>query len=52
MSDSNIYIFSADAKPKAGGVAEFTHQIAKALHDLERLGAVITPQQQTGALPF
>jgi len=52
MSDSNIYIFSADAKPKAGGVAEFTHQIAKALHDLERLGAVITPQQQTGALPY
>ena len=52
MSDSNIYIFSADAKPKAGGVAEFTHQIAKALHDLKRLGAVITPQQQTGALPY
>ncbi|WP_103019804.1 glycosyltransferase family 4 protein [Salinibacter altiplanensis] len=52
MSVSNVYIFSADAKPKAGGVAEFTHQIAKAVHDLGRLGAVITSQQQNGALPY
>ena len=42
MNHSEIYVFSADAKPMAGGVAEFTHQIAKALRSLDRLGAVIT----------
>jgi len=52
MGDYNIYIFSADAKPKDGGVAEFTHQIAKALHELNRLGAAVTPQHQTNPLPY
>lgn len=52
MSRSEIYIFSADAKPMGGGVAEFTHQIAQALQSLNRLGAVITPQQQAEDLPY
>lgn len=52
MSHSEIFVFSGDAKPMAGGVAEFTHQIAKALRSLDRLGAVITPQAQTQELPY
>lgn len=52
MSHFEVYVFSADAKPMDGGVAEFTHQIAKALRSLDRLGAVITPQAQTQELPY
>lgn len=48
----DVYLFSSDAKPKAGGVAEFTHQIARALQGLGRLGALVTPLVQTNRLPY
>ncbi|MCS4142543.1 glycosyltransferase family 4 protein [Salinibacter ruber] len=48
----DLYLFSSDTKPATGGVAEFTHQIAKALQDLDRFGALVTPHVQTGDLPY
>ncbi len=35
-----------------GGVAEFTHQIAKALKDLDWFGALVTPHVQSDELPY
>lgn len=52
MEQRQIVLYTDDFKPKLGGIAEYSYQLAKELHRKGHLGGVITPLKQDEKHPF
>lgn len=52
MEQRRIILYTDDFKPKLGGIAEYSFQLAKELHRKGLLGGVITPLKQDEKHPF